>query len=94
VRLQGYIVEHIREDYYLFRDATGDIRVEIYSSRMPKTPFTSDTKVSITGEVDLFLLRPEIWVTSISLTDQQDQDTSAAVINATSDSNDYNYDNY
>jgi uncharacterized protein (TIGR00156 family) len=71
VRLQGYIVEHIREDYYLFRDATGDIRVEIYPSRMPSTPFTKNTRVTITGEVDLFFLRPEIFVSSISLTEQE-----------------------
>ncbi len=67
VNLQGYIVEHIGEDYYLFKDDSGQIRVEIYRSRMPSTPFTKDATVIISGEVDLFFFRPEIYVSSISI---------------------------
>ncbi len=29
ITLTGKIVAHIREEYYLFRDETGEIRVEI-----------------------------------------------------------------
>ncbi len=75
VSMQGYIVEHIGEDYYLFKDDTGTMRVEIYPSRMPSTPFTENSRVTITGEVDLFFFRPEIYVSSISLHNEE-EDTS------------------
>jgi uncharacterized protein (TIGR00156 family) len=94
VRLQGYIVEHIREDYYLFRDDTGDMRVEIYPSRMPSTPFTKDTRVTLTGEVDLFFLRPEIYVSSISLIDQENTIVPDSNPSAVSTRSNYQYDYY
>jgi len=94
VRLQGYIVEHIREDYYLFRDDTGDMRVEIYPSRMPSTPFTKDTRVTLTGEVDLFFLRPEIYVSSISLIDQDNKIVPDSNKSAVSTRSNYKYDYY
>lgn len=95
VTLQGYLVEHIREDYYLFKDDSGTIRVEIYPSRMPSTPFTQNSRVTITGEVDLFFLRPEIYVSSILLNEQEiDAGISHSVSPAASRKNYYNYDNY
>ncbi len=94
VRLNGYIVEHIREDYYLFRDASGDMRVEIYPSRMPSTPFTKNTRVTLTGEVDLFFLRPEIFVSSISLIDQDNNIVPDSRMPAVSKRNNYQYDYY
>ncbi len=91
VRLQGYIVEHIREDYYLFKDDTGTIRVEIYGSSMPSIPFTPNDRVVLTGEVDLNFLRPEIFVSRILLPDQLNE---PAVVNptpaASNDQNQYN----
>ncbi len=95
VTLQGYLVEHIREDYYLFKDDSGTIRVEIYPSLMPSTPFTQNSRVTITGEVDLFFLRPEIYVSSILLNEQEiDAGISHSVSPAASRKNYYNYDNY
>ena len=80
VVLQGYIVEHIREDYFLFKDDTGTIRLEIYPSRMPSTPFTSNTRVMVTGEVGLFFLRPEIFVSSVRIMGQDDDKTTPIAI--------------
>lgn len=95
VTLQGYLVEHIREDYYLFKDDSGTIRVEIYPSRMPSTPFTQNSRVTITGEVDLFFFRPEIYVSSILLNEQEhDAGIPHSVSPAASRKNYYNYDNY
>lgn len=94
VRLQGYIVEHIREDYYLFRDDTGDMRVEIYPSRMPSTPFTKNTMVILAGEVDLFFLRPEIYVASISLIGQENNIVPDSNTPAVSKRSNYQYDYY
>lgn len=95
VTLQGYIVEHIREDYYLFKDDSGTIRVEIYPSRMPSTPFTADSGVTITGVVDLFFLRPEIYVSSIMLNEQEnDAGISHSVSPAASRQDYYEYDYY
>jgi uncharacterized protein (TIGR00156 family) len=94
VRLQGYIVEQIREDYFLFKDDTGTIRVEIYPSRMPSTTFTPDNKVMITGEVDLFFLRPEIFVSSVLLLDQENEPVMNNANSQASKDRTYQYDHY
>jgi uncharacterized protein (TIGR00156 family) len=94
VRLQGYIVEQIREDYFLFKDDTGTIRVEIYPSRMPSTTFTPDNKVMIKGEVDLFFLRPEIFVSSVLLLDQENEPVMNNANSQASKDRAYQYDHY
>jgi uncharacterized protein (TIGR00156 family) len=94
VNLQGYIVEQIREDYFLFKDETGSIRVEIYGSRMPSTSFSSDDKVMITGEVDLFFLRPEIYVTSVLLLDQENEALMNTPNSQASSDRTYKYDRW
>ena len=52
VVVTGSIVAHLREDYYTFRDATGDIRVEISDRVWSGRPVTPENKVSLVAEVD------------------------------------------
>lgn len=52
VTLSGLIVAHQREDYYTFRDASGEIRVEIEASVWQNRKVGPDTKVRLVGEVD------------------------------------------
>jgi uncharacterized protein (TIGR00156 family) len=52
VTLKGYVVEHLRDRYYLFRDATGEIRVRIDRLRWPNRRVTSKTPVQLTGRID------------------------------------------
>ncbi len=52
VLVTGSIVAHLRENYYTFRDDTGDIRVEIQDRVWAGRPVTPDNTVQILGEVD------------------------------------------
>ena len=52
VTVTGNIVIHLREDYYNFRDGTGEIRVEIERSVWRNRNVGPDTKVRLLGEVD------------------------------------------
>ncbi len=52
VTVTGRIVSHLREDYYLFRDATGEIRVEIEDRVWAGRPVSAETDVRLRAEVD------------------------------------------
>lgn len=52
VTLEGNVVERQRDDYYTFRDATGDIRVEIERDVWRGRQVGPEQKVRITGEVE------------------------------------------
>ena len=52
VTLTGNIIAHQREDYYTFRDATGEIRVEIEREDFAGRKITPETNVRITGEIE------------------------------------------
>ncbi len=52
VTLTGHIVKKLGEEKYLFRDATGEIVLEIEKDAMPSTDFDDKTRVEITGEID------------------------------------------
>lgn len=56
VILMGTIVKQYNSDTYLFRDSTGEIKVEIKKKDLPATPFNDKTELLITGEVDFDLL--------------------------------------
>lgn len=64
VTLKGYIVKKISHDKYIFKDNTGEIRVDIDEKYFPYgTPITAQTLVMIQGEVDKdFMTSPEIEV--------------------------------
>jgi uncharacterized protein (TIGR00156 family) len=67
VILEGYIVNHIRDDYYKFQDATGSVRIEMdrWVSR-GRTP-GPDTRVRITGEVERSLTTRYISVERLTI---------------------------
>jgi uncharacterized protein (TIGR00156 family) len=52
VTLEGYIVKKASDEYYMFKDATGEIEVEIDDDVLKKVDITPGTKVRIVGEVD------------------------------------------
>ncbi len=52
VVVTGSIVAHLREKYYTFRDATGDIRVEISDRVWSGRRVTPDNTVRLVAEVD------------------------------------------
>ncbi len=52
VTLTGNIVEHLREDYFTFKDGSGSIRVEVPANVFRGQRVAPDTTVRITGEID------------------------------------------
>ena len=67
VTVVGRIVEHLREDYYTFRDATGEIRVEIEDSVWRGRPIGPSTRVRLQAEVDQSAVGRYLWVKSLSV---------------------------
>ena len=52
ITLEGYLVKEIRSEHYMFRDATGEIEVEIDNEDFRGVKATPETKIRIVGEVD------------------------------------------
>ena len=68
VTVVGHIVDHLREDYYTFRDETGEIRVEIEDRAWQNRTVTPDTQVRLLAEVDRNLAGVRyLWVKSLEV---------------------------
>jgi uncharacterized protein (TIGR00156 family) len=68
VWLTGVLMKKISKENYLFRDATGEIRVEIDAVDLPTEPINEKTRLEIVGEVDTGLMRaPRIDVHRVRL---------------------------
>ena len=68
VTVTGTIVAHLREDYYRFRDATGEIRVEIEPAVWRNRKIGPDTKVRLLAEVDRNAAGTRyLWVESLDI---------------------------
>jgi uncharacterized protein (TIGR00156 family) len=67
VTLVGNIVAHLREDYYTFRDASGEIRVEIAAGVFGNRQVAPDTRVRLLGEVDNGRSGRYVWVKALDL---------------------------
>ncbi|MCV3238940.1 YgiW/YdeI family stress tolerance OB fold protein [Mesorhizobium sp. ZC-5] len=52
VTLEGYVVKHLRGTYYIFRDATGEMRTEINRHLWRNRKVTSKTPIRLIGKVD------------------------------------------
>ena len=52
VTIEGYLVEQISINYYLFKDDTGDIKVEIEDKVFRGVDVTPETQIRLIGEVD------------------------------------------
>jgi uncharacterized protein (TIGR00156 family) len=69
VTVTGNIVAHQRKDYFTFRDASGEIRVEIESSVWQGRQIGPETRVTLLGEVDVSAAGRYLWVKSIQVLD-------------------------
>ena len=66
--ITGQIINQIREDYYTFRDGTGDIRIEIAPNVWNNQEVTPQTTVRLHVEVDTNLFgRRYLWVESLEV---------------------------
>jgi uncharacterized protein (TIGR00156 family) len=63
----GRIVAHQRADYFTFRDATGEIRVEIENVVWQSRQIGPDTKVRLLAEVDRGVGGRYLWVKSLEV---------------------------
>lgn len=52
VALDGFVVKHLRDRYYQFHDATGEIRVRIDRLLWQGRRVTSKTPLRLTGRID------------------------------------------
>ena len=52
VSLDGFITGHLREEYYLFRDDSGEIAIELEPNIWDEKRIGSDTEIRIHGEVE------------------------------------------
>ena len=52
VTLTGHIVTHLRDEYYTFRDASGEVRVEIDDDLWRGRKVGPETRVRVMGEVE------------------------------------------
>jgi len=74
VIMQGRIERHIRSEYYMFADETGNMRVEIPPRIWGNLRVTQDDLIEITGVVDRHLFsRNRIYVRSIRLLQNDDE---------------------
>jgi uncharacterized protein (TIGR00156 family) len=69
ITVTGNIVSHQREDYFLFRDSTGEIRVEIEPSLWAGRKVDASTQVRLVGEVGRGVTGRYLWVKSLDLVD-------------------------
>lgn len=67
VTLTGNIVNHLRGDYYTFRDETGEIRVEIAPSLWGGRQVGPSDKVRLLGEVDRGIAGRYVWVKTLDV---------------------------
>jgi uncharacterized protein (TIGR00156 family) len=67
VTLVGNIVSHLREDYYTFRDASGEIRVEVAANVFQNRAVSPETQVRLLGEVDTGRSGPYVWVKALDI---------------------------
>ena len=67
VTVVGNIVAHQRQDYFTFRDGTGEMRVEIENSVWQNRKIGPETKVRLLGEVDRGAAGRYLWVKSLQV---------------------------
>ncbi len=67
VTLTGNVVSHLRGDYYLFRDASGEVRVEIEPEVWRNRQVGPEHNVRIVAEVDRSAAGVYLWVKTLDL---------------------------
>lgn len=67
VTLEGHVVKQLSKDRYTFRDASGEIKVEIDHKYLPVENFGATTRVRLSGEVDKDISGVELDVKSVQI---------------------------
>ncbi|QFU24966.1 NirD/YgiW/YdeI family stress tolerance protein [Shewanella eurypsychrophilus] len=67
VELTGYLVKSLGDEKYLFRDTSGEVEVEIEDALWRDIEVSSDTTVTLKGEVDDGWQGIEIEIDSLAL---------------------------
>jgi len=67
VTVTGHVVAHQRQNYFTFRDGTGEIRVEIDNSVWQNRQIGPETKVRLLAEVDQGIAGRYLWVKSLEI---------------------------
>ena len=65
--LEGYIVKEIRSEHYIFKDASGEIEVEIDNEDFKGVKVTPETKIRLVGEVDIDRTSTTVDVDSVEV---------------------------
>ena len=67
VTLTGHLVAHVRGEIYTFRDASGEMRVEVDHEIWRNRGVNPGTKVQLIGEVDLGISGRYVSVDSLQV---------------------------
>ena len=67
VTVTGHVTSHQRQNYYTFRDGTGEIRVEIESAVWQNRAIGPETKVRLLAEVDQGPAGRYLWVKALDV---------------------------
>jgi len=67
ITLEGYLVKKIRSEHYIFRDASGEIEVEIDNEDFKGVKVTPETKIRLVGEVDMDRTSTTVDVDSVEV---------------------------
>jgi uncharacterized protein (TIGR00156 family) len=67
ITVTGNIVSHQRENYFTFRDATGDMRVEVEDDIWQNRKIGPEVKVRLLGEVGRGVFGRYLWVKSLDV---------------------------
>jgi uncharacterized protein (TIGR00156 family) len=67
VTLEGHVVNKLSKDKYTFRDASGEIRVEIDHQYLPAENFDAASRVRLCGKVDKEISGLEVDVKSVQI---------------------------
>ncbi|HIG64112.1 MAG: NirD/YgiW/YdeI family stress tolerance protein [Gammaproteobacteria bacterium] len=70
VILEGYLVKKTGKEEYLFKDKTGEIKVEIDDKKLRGITITPETLIKIKGEVDNDWFSIQIDVDSVEIIKQ------------------------
>ena len=67
VTVTGNITSHLRGDYFMFKDATGEMRVEIEPEAWQGRKVGPDAKVRLHGEVGTGVAGRYMWVKTLDV---------------------------
>ncbi|GGZ02890.1 NirD/YgiW/YdeI family stress tolerance protein [Shewanella fodinae] len=69
VALQGYLIKALGGEHYLFRDQSGELKVEIDNALWRHIDVKGDTPLTLTGKVGNTRFGPEVEIDHMQLAD-------------------------